>query len=70
VTGGIEVGATLDAAMLSPCVGGVIRTWTTSDARLWTVADPTPLSGLMGQGILARTLREERRYREVGLLSG
>jgi hypothetical protein len=68
MTGGIEAGATLETAMLSPCVGGFVRTWTEYESRLWSVADPDALSSVMGEGILARTLREERRFREVGLL--
>ena len=57
------------AAMLSPCVGGLVRTWTDTGSRLWGVADPSGLSSMMGRGIIARTLREERRFREVGLLN-
>ena len=65
---GIEPGDTLETAMLSPCVGGLVRTWTDRGSRLWGVADPPSLASRMGRGILARTLREERRFREVALL--
>ena len=65
---GVEVGDTLETAMLGPCVGGRVRTWTDDASRLWGVADPSSLSSVMGQGIIARTLREEGRFREVGLL--
>ncbi len=67
---GVEVGDTLDPVMLSPCVGGLVRTWAGSgDSRLWAVADPSSLASRMGRGILARTLREEGRYREAALLN-
>ncbi len=65
----VERGDTLEAAMLSPCVGGLVRTWTNAGSRLWGVADPLGLSSVMGQGLIARTLREERRFREVALLN-
>ena len=64
----IEPGDTLETAMLSPCVGGLVRTWTDQGSRLWGVADPSSLASQMGRGIIARTLREERRFREVALL--
>jgi hypothetical protein len=64
----VEPGDTLEAATLSPCVGGLVRTWTDAGSRLWGVADPLSLSSVMGQGLIARTLREERRFREVVLL--
>jgi hypothetical protein len=66
---GVEPGDILETAMLSPCVGGLMRTWTNERSRLWGVADPSTLSPVMGQGIIARTLREERRFREVALLN-
>lgn len=67
---GIEVGDTLEPVILSPCVGGLVRTWNgDGDSRLWGVADPSSLASRMGLGTIARTLREERRYREVALLN-
>ena len=67
---GIDVGETLDPVMLSPCVGGLVRTWQGDGrSRLWGVTDPSSLVSLMGRGIIARTLREERRYREAALLN-
>ncbi len=65
---GIGPGDTLETAMLSPCVGGLVRTWTDHSSRLWGVAEPTILASSMGRGVIARTLREERRFREVALL--
>jgi hypothetical protein len=64
----IEPGETLETAMLSPCVGGLVRTWTDHGSRLWGVADPSTLASSMGRGVIARTLREEGRFREVALL--
>jgi hypothetical protein len=64
----IEPGEILETAMLSPCVGGLVRTWTDRGSRLWGVADPSTLASSMGRGVIARTLREERRFREVALL--
>lgn len=65
---GIAPGDTLETVMLSPCVGGLVRTWGDQRSRLWGVADPSSLTSLMGRGLIARTLREERRFREVALL--
>ena len=64
----MQPGQTLETVMLSPCVGGRVRTWSDKGSRLWGVADPSSLTSLMGRGIIARTLREERRFREVALL--
>ncbi len=65
---GVEPRQTFETAMLSPCVGGLVQTWTETGSRVWEVADPDGLASLMGQGRLARTLREEHRFREVALL--
>ena len=65
---GLQPGETLEVAMLSPCVGGLVRTWTDASSRLWSVPDPTTLQSYLGRGLIARTLREEGRYREVGML--
>lgn len=65
----VAPGDVFETAMLSPCVGGLVRTWTSAGSRLWGVADPAALSSAMGQGIIARTLREDRRFREVALMN-
>lgn len=65
---GIQPGDTLVTVMLGPCVGGLLRTWATTGSRLWGVPDPSSLVSLQGRGIIARTLREKRRYREVAFL--
>lgn len=65
---GLEVGASLVVAMLSPVAGGMIRTWTESETRLWGVDKPAELSGLLGRGAIARTAVSDNLFREVGLL--
>jgi len=64
----VEPGQTFETAMLSPCVGGLVRTWTEGGSRLWAVDNPAALASAMGRGVIARTVREEHRYREVALL--
>ncbi|KUI22900.1 hypothetical protein AU193_09745 [Mycobacterium sp. GA-1285] len=66
----VQVGDTATVAMLSLCAGGLVRTWTdTGPSRLWSVTEPQRLLALQGTGTIARTLREEGRFREVGWLS-
>jgi len=64
----LEPGAVLTTAVLGPCVGGVVRTWTEAGSQLWTPTDAAALGELMGRGLLARTSVGPDRYREVGLL--
>lgn len=67
---GLRAGATLTTAMLSPCVGGLVRTWTdTGQSRLWSVAEAEYLHDVQGTAQLSRTPYGEGRFREVGLLS-
>jgi hypothetical protein len=55
--------------MLSLCAGGLLRTWTEpGSSRLWAVQDADFLHGIQGTGVIGRTLREERRFREAGML--
>src|ERR1700712_396793 len=66
----VEIGDTFTTAQLSPCVGGLLRTWTdTDEGRLWSVDDAAYLQSLQGTGTISRTLREEKRFREVASLS-
>lgn len=66
----LQAGDTGTVAMLSLCAGSLVRTWTdTGPGRLWSVADADYLHAVQGTGTLARTPREERRFREVALLS-
>ncbi|MFD4181039.1 hypothetical protein [Rhodococcus sp. NPDC058514] len=67
-TGGLEVGATLTTAMISPVAGGLVRTWTDTDSALWSVDDPDGLSELLGRGLIARTSMPDERFREAVLL--
>lgn len=61
-------GDDLAPVQLSPCVGGLVRTWTQSETRLWSVPDDAALSALQGTGVLARSPRAEGRFRETALL--
>lgn len=61
-------GDTLLPAQLSPCVGGLVRTWTESGTRLWSVPDDTALVAAQGTGVLARSERGQQRFRETALL--
>lgn len=65
---GIEPGATLVLAMISPVAGGLIRTWTETESRLWSVADAAALGQLVGRGMIARTEVSDKLFREVALL--
>lgn len=65
----VEVGDIASTVMLSPCVGGLLRTWDESnDATLWSVPDADSLLSRQGSGLLGRSLREEGRFIESGLL--
>lgn len=67
---GMRAGDTLTTAMLSPCVGGLVRTWTgAGESRLWSVAEADCLHDIQGTAALSRTPYGEGRFREVGLLS-
>ncbi|MDZ7578037.1 MAG: hypothetical protein U0904_07685 [Candidatus Nanopelagicales bacterium] len=65
----LKEGDTATTAMLSLAVGGLVRTWTDSgSSHLWSVAEPDLLTSIQGRGIIERTLREEGRFREAGML--
>jgi hypothetical protein len=64
----VHEGDALLPAQLSPCVGGLVRTWTASGTRLWSVPDDAALMAAQGTGVLARTERGQDRYREMALL--
>lgn len=64
------IGDTFTTAQLSPCVGGLLRTWTGADeGRLWSVDEADWLRSVQGTGTLSRTLRGERHFREAASLS-
>ncbi|MEO3761040.1 hypothetical protein ABGB19_22495 [Mycobacterium sp. B14F4] len=67
---GVALGAgdVVETAMLSLCAGGLVRTWTDGGSRLWRVREAALLHSLQGTGAIGRTLREEGRFREVGML--
>lgn len=68
---GLRAGDTLTTAMLSPCVGGLVRTWTDAGASaLWSVTEADYLHDTQGIAQLCRAPRGESRFREVGLLAG
>ena len=65
----VEVGDIASTVMLSPCVGGLLRTWDESnETTLWSVPDADSLLSRQGSGLLGRSLREEGRFIESGLL--
>ncbi|WP_051637342.1 hypothetical protein [Rhodococcus sp. UNC363MFTsu5.1] len=68
VPAGLEAGASLVTAMLSPVSGGLVRTWTEGGTRLWSVDDPDGLSELLGRGLIARVSVPDDRFRETVLL--
>jgi hypothetical protein len=66
---GIEPGATMVTAMLSPVAGGLIRTWTDRGSQLWSVEDPDGLSRMLGRGAVGRTPLPDNRFREAAYLN-
>lgn len=61
-------GQQLEIAVLSPPIGGLLRTWTSGGSRLWRVERSDELRQLLGQGVVARTGMEKDRFREVGFV--
>lgn len=65
----IRAGDVGTVVQLSPCVGGLVATWSSDDeVRLWSTPDADTLRLAQGRGHLTRTVREEGRFREVGTL--
>lgn len=65
----LKVGDIASTVMLSPCVGGLLRTWNESnDTTMWSVPDAEFLLSMQGSGLLGRSVREEGRFIESGLL--
>lgn len=65
----VEAGDIASTAMLSPCVGGLMRTWTESGAtQLWSVPNAEFLLANQGTGVLSRTCRTEGTFQEAGML--
>lgn len=53
---------------LGLAVGGLLRTWSRTETRLWTLEDEGTLTAAQGTGRLSRVSRGEERYREVAEL--
>lgn len=67
-SGMVRPGMTLTTAMLSPVVGGLVRTWTDTGTRLWSVELQAELASVVGRGFTGRTPMPDERFRDVGLL--
>lgn len=68
--GALHPGDTLTTASLSLCVGGLLQTWTEPGGpRLWSVPEAQGLQSIQGTGVIGRSLRAPRRFRETALLS-
>jgi hypothetical protein len=61
----LQPGDSGTTAMLSLCAGGLLRTWTGAGSRLWSVRDADFLRGIQGTGVIGRSVREYRRFREA-----
>jgi hypothetical protein len=65
-----QSGAAAGLVEISPCVGGLVRTWSSDGAsRLWSVPDDAWLREAQGTGRIGRVSRKEGRYREAAELS-
>jgi hypothetical protein len=65
----LQAGDSGTTAMISLCAGGLLRTWTDAGSRLWSVHEADFLRGIQGTGVIGRTVREDRRFREAAWLS-
>lgn len=55
---------------ISPCVGGLVRTWADDGAsRLWSVPEDAWLREVQASGRIGRISRKENRYREAAHLT-
>lgn len=67
----VQVGDSFVTAQLSPCVGGLVRTWTDSElGRPWAVDDASHQLSIQGTGTISRTLHAVGRFRETAAESG
>lgn len=65
----LEIGDIAATVMLSPCVGGLLRTRDESNGTtLWSATEADFLLSRQGNGLVGRSLREEKRFVESGLL--
>ncbi|MGK2854115.1 MAG: hypothetical protein ACSLE3_08445 [Microbacteriaceae bacterium] len=68
--GALQPGDTLTTATLSLCAGGLLQTWTEPGGpRLWSVPEARGLRSMQGTGVIGRSRRAPRRFRETALLS-
>lgn len=65
----LEPGDLLEQAIVGPPIAGLIDLLIGNRHVLWQPGDPAGLAGLVGFGAIARTLREEGRYRELVMVS-
>lgn len=66
----LQVGDTGTIAQISPCVGGLVRTWVDGgESKLWSTPDADWLFENQATGTIGRTMREEHRFREAAFLS-
>jgi hypothetical protein len=69
MTESVEAGDVASTVILSPCVGGLIRTWTESGStQLWSVPSAGFVLANQGTGVLGRTSRQEGSFQESGML--
>jgi hypothetical protein len=65
---GLQVGDTGVLAQISPCVGGLVRTWVDGGkSTLWSTPDAVWLLHTQATGRIGRTPREDHRFREAGM---
>ena len=64
----LRAGDTATVAMLSPCIGGLVRTWTDTGTQLWSVPSDSYLHDTQGTGQLTRTVLDDHGFREIGWL--
>lgn len=76
---GLQVGQSLRSVQFSLCINGIVRIFDDRDndgtkgarniSELYLVDNPELFNASVGRGIVARTERGERRFREAGLLT-
>lgn len=62
-------GDVLEQAMIGPPIAGLVDLLIGTSHVLWQPDDPDGLADLVGFGAIARTLRDERRFREVVMVA-
>lgn len=65
----LEPGDVLQQAMIGAPVAGLVDLLIGTSPVLWRPDDPAGLTELVGVGTIARTLREERRFREIVMVT-